>query len=471
MASIPGPSTEPRGGFVRTLGLAPALAINLTQMCGVGPFVTIPLFVASMGGPQALVGWIVGALLAMADGLVWAELGAAMPGAGGTYLYLRQAFQHRSGHLMPFLFVWTAMLAIPMVMATGAIGILHYLAAYFPGLTGAAGRLTTVGIVGLVVAMLYRDIRSIARLTQVLCGVMLITVGVVIAAALTHFDPKLAFDYPPGAFELGQPFFAGLGAALVIALYDYAGYNTTAYMAGELRDPGRVIPRSIIGSIFIIMTIYLVMNLGILGVVPWREVVKSEAIGNLVMERTWGMGAARGVTALIILTALASMFTGLLGASRVPWNAARDRVFFPAFAKLHPTLNFPHVSLLVMGAATALATFFPLDSLISLLTAVLVLVQSLGQIAALILLRKREPNLTRPYRVWGYPVTPIFAAAGWLYVYVASGWKMILLSLVWVGFGSVAFLIWARRERRWPFGPLGASASDGFEASPVDGLN
>lgn len=445
--------SDGRGGFVRTLGLVPALAINLTQMCGVGPFVTIPLFVASMGGPHALVGWVVGALLAMADGLVWAELGAAMPSAGGSYVYLRQAFHHRTGHLMPFLFVWTAMLAIPMVMATGAIGILHYLTTYFPQLTGLTGRVTTVGIVALVVMMLYRDIRSIARLTQVLCVIMFITVGVVIVAALSHFNPQLAFAFPPDAFRLDKPFFSGLGAALIIALYDYAGYNTSAYLAGEVKNPGYVVPRSIIGSILIIMTIYLVMNLGILGVVPWQEVVKSEAIGNLVMERTWGSGAARGVTALIIITALASMFAGLLGASRVPWNAARDRVFFTPFARLHPTLNFPHVSLLVMGCATAVATFFPLDSLIGLMTAVLVLVQSLGQIAALFTLRRREPNLVRPYRVWGYPWVPIFAACGWLYVYVASGVKMMLLALAWVACGSAAFLLWARFEKRWPFGP------------------
>ncbi len=109
--------------FARALGLRGAVAVNMTQMCGIGPFVTIPLMVATMGGPQAIIGWVIGALLAMADGLVWAELGAAMPGSGGTYLYLREAFQYRSGRLMPFLFIWTAIVSIPLVLSTGVIGL------------------------------------------------------------------------------------------------------------------------------------------------------------------------------------------------------------------------------------------------------------------------------------------------------------------------------------------------------------
>src|SRR4051794_24923401 len=264
------PSAEP--GFRRSLGLLPALAVNMTQMCGVGPFVTIPLFVGVMGGPQALFGWVIGAMLAMADGLVWAELGAAMPGAGGTYLYLREAFQYRTGRLMPFLFVWTAMIAIPLIMSTGVIGMVQYFGYYFPHLSDNANHAIAVGIIGLVVLALYRDIASVGRLTNALFGVMLVTVGLVIVASFTHFSPSLAFSYPPDAFKIGGPFFAGLGAGLIIALYDYAGYNTSAYLAGELRDPGRVLPRSIIGSIVGIMVIYLVMNTGILGVVPWKEV-------------------------------------------------------------------------------------------------------------------------------------------------------------------------------------------------------
>jgi amino acid transporter len=201
------------------------------------------------------------------------------------------------------------------------------------------------------------------------------------------------------------------------------------------------------------MIIYLIMNTGVLGVVPWKEVASSTSIGSLVMERTWGVGAARILTGLIIVTAFASVFTGLLGASRIPYQAARDRLFFSFFGRLHSRLNFPHLALLAMGLVTAVATFFPLEAIINLLTAVMVLVQSLGQIAALITLRSRQPNLSRPYRMGGYPVLAWIAAAGWIYIYLSSGTTMILSSLAWLTVGIAAFLAWARKERSWPFGP------------------
>jgi amino acid transporter len=246
----------------------------------------------------------------------------------------------------------------------------------------------------------------------------------------------------------------GLGAALVVATYDYAGYNTTAYMAGELLDPGRVLPRSIIYSILVMMVIYLAMNVGVLGVVPWRELAGSKSVGALVMDRTWGRTAARVLTALIIVTGFASVFTGLLGGSRVPYHAAKDGVFLSVFARLHPRLNFPHVALVTMAVFTAVGTLFELSDVINMLTAVMVLIQSLGQVFALTVLRRRQPNLPRPYRMAGYPVTSLVALGGWIYVYFSSGEKMILLSLVWLGLGLIAFLGWAWVEKIWPFGPI-----------------
>ena len=139
VAAPPG-SRGGRGGFVREVGLPSAAAINMTQMVGIGPFITIPLVVAAMGGPQAVIGWIAGAVLALADGLVWAELGAAMPGAGGTYIYLREAFQYRTGRLMPLLFVWTAELFIPLIMSTGVMGLVQYLGFFQPHMSYWEGR-------------------------------------------------------------------------------------------------------------------------------------------------------------------------------------------------------------------------------------------------------------------------------------------------------------------------------------------
>ncbi len=441
-----------RTGFVRSIGLLQATAINMTQMCGIGPFITISIMVAALGGPQAVLGWIAGAILALADGLIWAELGAAMPGAGGTYLYLREAFQYRSGRLMPFLFIWTAILSIPLIMSTGVIGLVQYLGYLVPGMSWIEVHLISLVVVGIVVFALYRRIESIGLLSTVLWIIMVISVGLVIIASFTHFNPRLAFSYPAGAFTLNARFFIGLGAGLLIGIYDYLGYNTTAYMGGEVRNPGRVLPGSIILSILGMMVLYLCMNIGVVGVVPWQTVASSSSVASLVLERTWGHGLADIVTVLILITAFASVFAGLLGGSRVPFNAAKDGLFFRVFGRLHPRYHFPHIALLIMGLITAIGSFFDLTTVINMLLAVSVLVQSVAQVVALTVLRRRQPDLRRPYREWLYPVPSIIALAGWLYVYFSSGWLPIGLSLAWIVAGAVAFFIWARIEHFWPFG-------------------
>ncbi|MET7853550.1 APC family permease [Streptomyces avermitilis] len=467
MSGSPG-SPPPEGGFVRRVGLFQATTINMSQMCGIGPFVTIPLMVAAFGGPQAVIGFVAGAVLALADGLVWAELGAAMPGSGGSYVYLRQAFQYRTGRLMPFLFVWTAMLFIPLIMSTGVVGFVQYLGYLAPDMGRTTGDLVGVGIIALVVMLLWRGIENIARITAVMWTVMIASVLLVIAAAASDFSAHLAFTYPAHAFEpAGGHFWVGFAAGLTIGIYDYLGYNTTAYMGAEIKDPGRTLPRSILFSILGIMAIYLLLQIGTLGVIDWHRMtdagdIASTSVASAVLEQTWGKGAADTVTVLILITAFASVFTGLLGGSRVPYDAARDRVFFRPYAKLHPRHRFPMLGLATMGVITAIGFLIgrhtDLATLIQLLTTVMVIVQALSQIIALTVLRKRQPTLRRPYRMWLYPLPSGIALVGWLVIYGyadknSPGRHPIEWSLAWVALGCAAFVVWARLEKVWPFGP------------------
>ncbi|MFF4255043.1 APC family permease [Streptomyces sp. NPDC001663] len=461
-------SPPPSGGFVRRVALFQATAINMSQMCGIGPFVTIPLMVAAFGGPQAVTGFVAGAILALADGLVWAELGAAMPGSGGSYVYLRQAFQYRTGRLMPFLFVWTAMLFIPLIMSTGVVGFVQYLGYLAPDLTQTQGDLIGLGIIALVVMLLWRGIENIARITAVMWAVMITSVVLVILAAATNFSTHLAFTYPAHAFELGSShFWVGFAAGLTIGIYDYLGYNTTAYMGAEIKDPGRTIPRSIVFSILGIMAIYLLLQIGTLGVIDWHRMtdandIASTSVASAVLEKTWGKGAADTVTVLILITAFASVFTGLLGGSRVPYDAARERVFFRPYAKLHPRHRFPMLGLATMGVITAIGFLIgrhtDLATLIQLLTTVMVIVQALAQIIALTVLRRRQSTLNRPYRMWLYPLPSIVAFVGWCVIYGyadknSPGRHPIEWSLAWLALGGVAYVLWARFEKVWPFGP------------------
>ncbi|MFZ0043255.1 MAG: amino acid permease [Solirubrobacteraceae bacterium] len=440
--------------FERGIGLRQAVAINMTQMCGIGPFVTIPLMIAALGGPQAVFGWIVGAILALLDGLVWAELGASMPGAGGTYLYLREAFQYRTGRLMPFLFVWTAMFTIPLIMATGVIGLVQYLGFLIPGMSWVEIHAISLLVVAIVLFALYRRVTETGAISTVLWVVAGLSLLIVIVASLSNFHSHLAFTYPHKAFAFGGPFWAGLGGGLLIGIYDYLGYNTTSYMAAELKDPGRVLPRSIIYSILGIMVAYLAMNIGVIGAVPWQQAQASQSVASLVLDRTWGKAAADITTVLILVTAFGSVFAGLMGGARVPYNAARDGLFFKPFGRLHPRHHIPHVALLVMGGITAVGSFFTLTTVINVLLAVFVIVQAVAQIVALTVLRRRQPNLPRPYRQWAYPVPSLLALAGWIWVYTSSGSTSIIFSLVVLAVGLITFFIWARAEGQWPFGPI-----------------
>ncbi|KAK1186426.1 APC family permease [Streptomyces sp. NBS 14/10] len=439
-------------GFRRSIGLFPAVAINMTQMCGIGPFITIPAMIAAMNGPQAIFGWVVGAALAMADGLIWAELGAAMPGAGGTYVYLREAFQYRSGRLMPFLFVWTAILAIPLTLSTGLIGFVQYLGYFLPNLSWLHMHVLAVLLGVAVIFAIYRKVDSVKRITMVLWIVMLLAVAFTIGASFTDFHANLAFEYPPGAFGFTS-FFSGLGSGLIIAVYDYLGYNTTAYMGEELKEPGRVIPRSIIIAILGMMAIYLPMNLGVIGTVPWKEAEHSNSVATLVVTQNWGHTAAGIVTVLILIAAFASIAMGLLGGCRVPYNAAQDGVFFKFFGRLHPKHGFPHVALLIMGAIMIFCSFFDFTTAISMLVSVTILIQALAQVAAVSILRRRQPGLKRPYKQWLYPVPSILALIGWVYVYSSVDRFSIYMSIAWVIGGIAFFAIWASVTRIWPFGP------------------
>ena len=453
----------------RRIGLRQAIALNMGQMCGVGPFITIPAMVVAFGGPQAIIGWVFGALLALCDGLVWAELGAAMPGSGGTYIYLREAFQYRTGRLMPFLFVWTTILFIPLIMSTGVYGFVSYLKYLWPSMTTAESYIIGLAMVVLIVALLWRRIDSIGRLAQVLWVLMIATVLVVIVAAFGDFHVSQAFDFPSGAFDLTRSgFWVGFAAGLTVGIYDYLGYNTTAYLGAEIRKPGRTIPWSIVVAIAAMATIYLAMQIGVLGVVNWHEMLNQNSpaytsVVSVVLERSWGATAAKIVTVFILITAFTSVFAGLLAGSRVPYDAARDGVFFKAYARLHPRLEFPTFGLLTMGVVTAggfvIGQLTSITVLIQLLTTVMVLVQSFAQIAALVVLRKRQPGLRRPYKMTLYPIPAVLALIGWIVIYVyadknAPGLHPIEWSLAWLFLGLVAFVVWARARSQWPFGPL-----------------
>ncbi len=472
--------------LVRGISLGGATALNMIDMIGVGPFITIPLIVGAMGGPQAMLGWILGAFFAACDGLVWAELGAAFPGAGGSYRYLSEIYGTKTlGRLLSFLFIWQLSFSAPLSIASGCIGFSNYASYYWPGLEtvfstrqatlslGLLGSLqvrwlvngaTLLAIASVVLAvfLLYRKIDAIGWMSKVLFAVVLGTVGWIIFSGITHFDAKLAFSFPPGSFHLSSQFFSGLGAALLIANYDYWGYYNVAFLGGEVRNPEKNIPRALLLSIFFVACLYIVMNISILGVIPWQELVatsKSDThffIISVFMERVYGHWAANLATGLIMWTAFASVFSLLLGYSRVPYAAAADGNYFPAFAKLHPKYNFPYVSLLALGGVAALFCFLPLPDVIAALVVIRILLQFLVQAVGVIVLRIRRPELARPFRMWLFPLPALFAIVGFVFVLIKrpNAVREIRYAALLLAMGLGVYFVRAWRSREWPFSAL-----------------
>jgi len=430
----------------------------MTNMLGAGPFITIPLLMSALGGPQALLGWVVAVVIVICDGMVWSELGAAMPGSGGSFNYLREAFgRERFGRLMAFLFVWQFILSGPLEIASGYIGFASYAGYIWKGLT-RSGVIALVIVVGLInIALLYRRIHSIAKITVSLWVGTLVTVLAVIITGAVHFDPGIAFDFPPGAFDFSLGFFLGLGAAARIGIYDYLGYYDVCYIGDEVRDPGRVIPRSILISVVAVAAIYIGINLSLIGVIPWRDFVpaaehpESGFIVSIFMQRIYGEGVATFFTLLILWTAFGSVFALLLGYSRIPFAAATSGYFFRAFGRLHPTKDFPYISLLVLGAISIVAGFFSLGTVIDALIVTRILVQFMGQVVGLMLLRRRAPDMPRPYRMWLYPLPALVALLGWIFLFATTSPRVILFGVGVLALGCLAFLLWSWRTQRWPF--------------------
>ena len=474
-------TTKPQ--LVRGIGLGSATALNMIDMIGVGPFITIPLIVTVMGGPQAMLGWVLGAILAICDGLVWAELGAAMPGSGGSYRYLREIYgPQKLGRAVSFLFIWQLSFSAPLSIASGAVGLSQYAAFFWPNLeriwstrtwslhlplfgtlqitwVAMPATIVAIGVCALTAFLLYRRITAIARLTKVLWLGVMGTIGWIIFAGLSHFNAHQAFDLPPHAFSFSIGFFQGLAGAMLIASYDIGGYYNVCFLGDEVQDPAKNIPRALLLSILAVVCLYIVMNVSILGVIPWRELTHSGAansklyVVSTVMQRVYGQGAASVVSVLVMWTAFASVFSLTLGYSRVPYAAAVDGNYFKAFARVHPKYQFPYVSLLALTGVAALFCFLRLADLIAALVVIRIVLQYLLQAIGVILLRIRRPDLPRPFRMWFYPVPALVAAGSFVFILFSRHdfQKEIRYAAVILLFGIVIYGARAWRRQEWPF--------------------
>lgn len=436
----------------RGLGLKEATAINMIDMVGIGPFITIPFIIQAMNGPQCMLAWLLGALLAFADGFVWAELGASMPEAGGSYVFLKEIYGPKKwGKLFSFLYIWQTSIQAPLVIASGAIGFSKY-ANYLVPLDPIMQKAVSGSLVLLLTLLLYRNIQSVGRISLFLWAGVIATMGWMIFGGLTHFNPSLAFKYPEGAFTMSHLFWVGLGAASIKTVYSFLGYYNVCHLGAEIKNPQKNIPRSIFISIAGITILYLLMQLSVLGVIPWQEAKDSSYIVSTFFEHIYGKQAAMLATGLILWIALASLFAVMLGYSRVPYAAALDGNYFKIFSRVHPKKKIPHVSLLILGGtAFIFSLLFKLSEVITAIIVMRIIVQFIGQSVGVIYLRFRKKNLQLPFKMWLFPLPALTGIIIWTFIFFSSDTPFILGAIGVIGIGTIIFLVKSNKERNWPF--------------------
>ncbi|HUB62257.1 MAG TPA: APC family permease [Puia sp.] len=424
----------------REISLLQATSINMIDMVGIGPFVMLSLVIQLVGSNLFIWAWVFGAVTALVDGMIWSELGAAYPLAGGSYNFLKEAYGKKGGPLMSFLFVWQTCLQSSLVVASGAIGFSQYFG-YLVPLTWWQEKAVSGVVVIAITALLYRNIRTIGKISVFLWAGVIVTILWIILSGFTHHRVHYS-PWPAGDGSLFSGAFALLvGQASVKTIYSFLGYYNVCHLGGEIRDPGRNIPRSIFISIIVITIFYLAMNLSIVGVIPWKEAMNSKFVISLFMERIYGGRTARVATLLVLWIAFASLFAVVLGYSRVPYAAAADGNFFPIFARLHPKKDFPYVSLLFVGGlGFCFCLLLRLADAINAILAMRILVQFVAQAVGVVLLRRRKGTAHLPFRMWLYPLPVILSVAIWIYIWFSTGIAAIL-GLFLAACGIVVFYV------------------------------
>jgi fructoselysine transporter len=441
----------------RKLGLFQATTLNMIDMVGIGPFITLPIVMGIMGG-QYLYAWIAGAILSLIDAMIWSELGAAYPLAGGSYNFLKEAYgKNGLGKMMSFLYVWQTIIQAPLVAASAAIGFSQYLV-YLVPLTPLQQKMVSGLVIIFITFLLYRKIDSIGKIGVLLWMGVLLTLGWIIVGGIAHGNFLAPLQHINEGFSWQYILSFAFGQACVKTVYSYLGYYNICHLGGEVKNPGKIIPRSMFISVFGIAFLYLAMNMSVGSVISWQEVQawQKAGINNFVVstfiERLYGKVAANIATVMILWVALASLFAVLLGYSRVPYAAAVDGSFFKIFAKLHPTKHFPYISLLTIAAfAFVFSLLFRMGDVISGILAMRILLQFIGQAIGIVLLRNRNGSAHLPFKMPLYPLPVVLAIIIWAAMFYATGLGVIqFFAAVFVS-GLLVFLGSAKYNKSWPF--------------------
>jgi amino acid transporter len=436
--------------------LLQATAINMIDMVGIGPFIVTSTVMTIMGGANCLYAWIGGAILALLDSKVWSELGAAFPEAGGSYAFLRETYGANTwGRVLSFLFIWQTLFQSSFVVASGAIGFSSYIEYLFPLPGLLAKKLVAAGVVAAVTMALYRNIKSVAKLSVVLWVCVVGTMVWIIASGMLFGTESGISTFSLAPLSFGALDVKNLGDSMQLTVYAFLGYYNVCHLGSEIVNPQKNIPRSMLYSILGITVLYVLMQISILRVLPIQDIHAKQFVVSMFMERLYGPAVASVATVLVLVIALSSLFAVILGYSRIPYAAARQGNFLSVFAKTHPTGEFPHVSLLFIGGISLVITFLTNDLkvVVGTILTMRILVQFVGQAIGLALYRKRVGADKMPFKMWLYPLPLAAAVAMWLWLFFSRDTQLIQQGLALLLIGLVVYLGTAKHRSWFPFVP------------------
>jgi amino acid transporter len=427
---------------------AAAAAVGLT--IGSGIF-RVPATVAAESGSLGAIAlvWVLGGIITLCGALTVAELAAAFPRAGGIYVYLREAY----GPLAAFLFGWSWFFIRSAASAGTALVFVAYLRTFVP-LDELEQRVAAVALIVLVGAANYRSVRLGAAIQD---ASTLAKVLALLATAAVIF----ALGQASGGALGGEPAVAsaglgGIGVALVAALFAYDGWIAATLIAGEVRDPQRALPRALAWGAGIIVVTYLAINAAYLYALPLADLAASKAVAVDAVTRVAGAGGAAVIAALVMLSTFGGLNAGLMTGPRVYYAMAEDGLFFRRVAAVHPRFGTPHVAVVLLVVLTALnATVRTFEQLAEAFVLLLYPFLALT-VAAVFVLRRRRPDLPRPYRTTGYPLVPAVFLVGTVAMMVNALVERPAATLLGAGIvaaGVPVYFAWRAAARRSPVQP------------------
>ncbi len=433
----------------RVLGLFSIIGIVVGAMIGSGIFINPANIAKTVGTAKLMLAvWIVGGILSFFGALAIAELAAIYSQAGGIYIYLREAY----GPVLAFLFGWTLFLVVEAgTVATLVVGFSTKYLPYFVDISALQAKVVAVSLIAILAAVNVLGVRKGAFLMNFLTSIKFIgLIGVCAVVFIFAKGSTANFLSSESAAPVTGGVLGSFGIALVSALWAYKGWETSTYCAGEIKDPQKKLPLGLfIGSLSVIF-LYILANLAYLYVFPASRMAGSSRIAADVMQTAVGPVGASAVAIIILLSMTGTANGHLLTAPRVFYAMAKDGLFFKSIAKVHPKYRTPYVSIIVLATwAAVLSLSGTFEQLYSYVIFGFWIFMGLT-VAGVIVLRRKRPDLPRPYKTWGYPVTPILFILSSVFLTVNSLLRAFwnsFIGLALIALGIPVYLVWSRRRK------------------------